>query len=303
MISETLKEQTHKLDLFYKGVTFQETSNGTKYWEIKARSSSVNNSTGVATLEETNGTFFSSGVPTLKFKAPSALWYINKKEIILTRPLGYDAKSEEKGVSFFKNINNSGPSYFELPTRYNGKGKGFCFKAENLTWNISSQKIVCENGLWIKKGEISGMAESLQADVSLEKIQIKGHPKVFISDTIPSQLEANEFEIDNPKNSLTAKNGVVLTANQIIVKTDTAVYNQENGMVDLAGNVNATISNSARYDVNKQLMFLAGNPKLTKGDSSLSGTEIIIDAKTRNFSVKGKSKIIIPEKELTRESL
>lgn len=308
-ISQTLKEQTQKLDLLYKGVTFQEVSNGIKYWEMKARTSSVNNSTGIATLEETNGTFFSNGKPTLKFKAPNAIWKMAEKEIILIKPIGYDAKTEEKGFSIFDNSQEKALSYFELPSRYEGKGKGFFFKAENLSWSLKDQEIVCENGLWIKKGEISGLAETLKADVSLEKIKILGHPKVFISDTVPSQLDANEFDIDNPKNTLTAKDDVVLTTNQIIVKTKTAIYDQGDNTIKLMGNVSAkykqftATADFAAYNLKTQTIILSGNPGLQKGSSSLTGDSVIINTRTKNFSVIGKSKIIVPEKELTQESI
>lgn len=307
-ISQTLEEQKGRLDLFYKGVTFQETSNGVKYWEIKAKTSSVNNDLGIATLESTEGTFFSRGKPTLKFIAPKAVWQINKKEIFLYKPTGFDANADKKHIASIY-TNHKAPSYFELPARYAGNGRGFFFKAENLSWSIKDKKIVCDNGIWLKKGEISGLAKILQADVGLEKVMISGDPKVYLTNDVIALLEAKKFEIDNPTNRLTAKDNVKLTANNIVVKTKIATYEQETNLVKLSGGVSALYKNYkswskiASYDIKKQLMTLSDKAVLKRGSSILSGNSVIINIKSKTFSVKGKSKIVVPEKELTREAI
>ncbi len=234
---------------------------------------------------------------------------MTKKEIHLINPIGYDAKADEKKLSLIFPENRKGKSYFEFPSRYKGNGEGFFFTAQNLSWNLADQQVVCNDGIWLKKGAISGFSQKLQADVALEKVKISGHPKIQVSDTIPTVLEAVDFEVDNPKNILTARNDVVLTANQIKIETKTATYEQSRDLIKLGDRVSASyrqfkaLSDFAVYNLKSQMISLTGKPKLLRGSSMLVGDEVSVNIKKKSFSVKGQSKITIPEKELTEESL
>lgn len=309
LINATLKEQKKRSDLFYKGVTFQETEKGVKYWEIKAKTSSINNSTKIASLEGTNGTFFQKGKPVLTFIAPSAIWQMDKKQIDIYRAVGYDANSDKASIDSIIKKSKDMPTYFELPAKYKGKGRGFFFKAENLSWDINDKNLFCKNGLWLQKGNISGMAKTLTGDVALEKVIISGNPIMYISNGYPAQLQAEQFAVDSKKNELSAKNGVTLTANKIILKTERAVFDQDKNIIHLSGGVTAVhknykaLSQNAEYAIIQEKIILTKKAKLIRGKVELTGDKVAINVKTRSFSISGKSRIVIPEDEITKESL
>lgn len=305
-LKETMKSQKNRLDLFYKGVTFQETQDSIKYWEIKAKTSSVNRSTNVASLEGTGGTFFQKGKPVLKFIAPSAIWQMDRQEIRLSKPVGYDAKAPRSAIEKFLSIKQKSPSYFELPADYNGAGKDFFFRAENLLWDMRDKELVCDNGLWIKKGNMSGMAKMLKGDVALEKVRLTGNPRIYITDTYLAVITAEIFEIDSRKDLLKALNGVTMSANEIRVTTRSATYEQDTKLLHLLGNVTATYKNfkaSADYGVynlKTQKIKLINHARLVRGKSVLTGNEATIDVKSRAFSIKGKSRIVVPHEEMEK---
>ena len=60
-IQRTLQEQEKRADLSFKDVTFEEVEGTVKYWQLQAKTALVNKSTGVATLQNSNGTFFKNG--------------------------------------------------------------------------------------------------------------------------------------------------------------------------------------------------------------------------------------------------
>lgn len=309
LIDSTLKEQKNRSDLFYKGVTFQEVENGVKFWEIKAKTSSINNSTKIASLEGTNGTFFQKGKPVLTFIAPSALWQMDKKQIDIYRAIGYDANSDKASIDSIINKSKDMPTYFELPAKYKGKGRGFFFKAENLSWDINDKNLFCKNGLWLQKGNISGMAKTLKGDVALEKVIISGNPIMYISNGYPAQLQAEQFLVDSKKNELSAKNGVTLTANKIVLKTAQAVFDQDKNIIHLSGGVTATYKNyrttsqNAEYNVYQEKITLKTKAKLIRGKVELTGDKVAVNVKNRSFSISGKSKIVVPDEEMTKEAL
>ncbi len=93
-ISETLKKDKQKADVVFKDATFSEVYDGVKYWELIAKTAVINQSLGMANLSVVDGLFFDKGHPTIKFLAPSAIWQINKNDILLNDPIGYDVKFE-----------------------------------------------------------------------------------------------------------------------------------------------------------------------------------------------------------------
>ncbi len=87
-ISKTLKDQKQRADLFLKGVTFSETAEGLKYWEIKALTSKMNNDTGIADLIDVTGTFYRKDKPALNFVSPKVVWDMKNKTILFTFSYG-----------------------------------------------------------------------------------------------------------------------------------------------------------------------------------------------------------------------
>lgn len=305
-ISTVIKEQKDRFDLYYKGITLQEISNGVKYWEIKAAQSLINKSTNIASLENTEGTFFKDKNPVLKFKAPKAIWKIHKKEIILYKPIGYDANAEKNNLLAF--FSKPTPNYFQFPS-YSSKTKGFFFQSEKLKWDLKTKAINCEDGLWIQKGQISGIAQNLKADVAMENVIISGNPRIYLSNENPTMLEASGFLIDNIHDTIHALKGVTITSSGSQIKALNAVYNDFKKNIQIKGNVIATYkdfiakSDEANYNLTTRKIELVKKSTLLKGKSVLAGEKIIIDLQTKNVSVIGKSKVIIPDEELTIESL
>ena len=305
MIQSTLDEQKGKLDLFYKGVAFQETINGIKYWEIKAKTSSINKTTGIASLEETEGTFFRDKKPTLMFVAPYAVWKMNEREITLINPIGYDSKS--KNSSVIASLQNKNGNYFQFPSSNDKKDKGFIFKAQKLVWSIKNKAIVCDKGLWIKKGEISGHAQRLKGDTSMEKIEISGNPVINIVNSNISTIEADKFLMDRNKDLIIASGKGTFKIDEIKGSTGKAIYNQKEKNLYLIDNViikykdfKAT-SNQAKYNIFDQKIVLVDNSKLTRELSEVTGDSIEIDIKSKKVAILGKSRAIIPDKGLDKK--
>jgi len=306
-VSEVLRTQKEKLDLFFQGVTFQENSNGVKYWELTAKTSSMNRDTGVADLKESRGTFFDNGKPALKFIAPRAIWDMNKQEIELFDPLGYDVKSQGNINRFLRAYKQkNGPSVFQLPTLFKKRGEGYLFKAQNLTWKLSTKKILCKEGIWLTKGEVTGIARELSADVALEKVILSGSPKIFISNHGLATIEAERFEVDSLHDIITAKDGVILTTDDIQLKANEAKYLQKYHLLQLKGGIvieykkALATASLANYHMDRQLIELTENTRLTRGESVLQGEKVLISLTDKQFRVVGKTKTIIPEKELLK---
>lgn len=274
-ITRTLEQQRERLDLFFQGVTFQESSNGVKYWEIQARSSSLNNTTGLATLEEATGYFYESGRPALKFISPRAYWQMKQKEIYLENPLGYDVKSEGHIREFLSEIKDKDVSVFSLPARYRTSGEGTLFKAKKLSWKMINKKLLCEGGIWLNKGEITGTGDTLQADVGLKKVLLYGHPRIVIMNEYPTQIVADEFEVDTPSDTVLARRRVEMQSGQIKVTADKAVYDQR-----------------------AQTVTLTENTRIYRRGSWLSGNTIVFSVKDKTFKVQGKTRVVIPEEEI-----
>jgi lipopolysaccharide transport protein LptA len=306
-ITKTLEGQKERLDLLFQGVTFQESSGGVKYWEIKAKSSAINNTTGLATLEEAVGYFFESGRPTLKFLSPRAFWQMNKKEIYLENPLGYDVKSESKLKQFLSEIKDQEVSVFSLPARYKNPGEGILFKAKRLSWKLANKKMLCEGGIWLNKGEITGTGDTLQADVGLKKVLLYGNPRVIISNENPTLIVAERFEVDTPSDTLQAGGGVKIESDQIKITAERLVYHQKDDDLELQNKVVITYgdtraeSKRAHYDLKRQLITLTEATRFVRRGSRLSGNTIVVSVKDKTFKVLGKTKVVIPEAEIKEE--
>jgi lipopolysaccharide transport protein LptA len=303
IIKKTLEEQKQRLDLYFRGVTFQEIVGGIKYWEIKAKTSSLNKDTGIATLKDTYGTFFENGMPTLKFLSPLAVWNMNKKEIQLKDVIGFDAKSEDKVSRFLSEAKKVDITTFTLPARYQKRGEGYFFKAKKLSWRLADQKISCGGGIWLTKGEISGLGRELQADVGLQKVLLKGNPKVVLVNRDIITIEAQAFTVDSPTDTLSADGGVTLTSDHIKIKTQKINYRQRDNQIEIIKSVHITYrdilatADQALYDITKQVITLSQNTRLKRQDSIMTGDKITVSLKDKTFKISGKTKAVISEEE------
>lgn len=305
-IYRTLKEQENRADLAFKKVTFEESTAGEKFWRLEAESAVVNKSTGIATLKETLGVFYKSGKPVLKFRSPAALWDMQKKEIYLDKPLGYDINSERQIAELLKTLRSEPASIFTLPAVYK-KGLGYWFQAKNLSWKLSDQELLCTGGIILSKGEITGYADRLTGDVEFKKVLLDGSPRVVIAPPqgSPVTIEAEQFEINSAEDLLIARGNPVVTWRDSKVSSQTAGYYQAEKKIKLAGNVTVSYEdisawgNSADYLTGKQFIVLSGEARAEQADSRLSSDKVMVSLKDRKISLLGKSKVVIPADEVT----
>ncbi|MDI6730969.1 MAG: LptA/OstA family protein [Candidatus Margulisbacteria bacterium] len=244
-IHKTLKEQEKKADVIFKEVKFQEISSGKKYWDLLAQSAMLNKSTQIAALKSAKGTFYKNGKAVLLFRSPAALWDMKKKEIWLDKPLG--------------------------------KGAGFWFNANNLSWKFADQKLLCRGEIILNKGEVTAFCDKLESDVALEKAALQGNPRIIVAVN-------GRAPISNAK----------ITCEKIL-------YRQQDELIDLFGSVKISYQditasgNSARYLTQGKIIILEGQAHAVQGGSRLSGDKVKVDLKENKISVIGKGKISVSE--------
>lgn len=301
-INQLISQQQEKQDVYFQGVTFQEVAGGKKYWEIKARTSSIDQDTQIATLETALGTFYEKNQPTLNFITPRAIWNMEKKEITLFDPVGFDVSmaSEIKDLLSME----KSPFFLKLPENYQGRGRGYFFRAKSLSWKMSDQRIICPHGIWLFKGNVSGYGERLTADVAMENVILSGHPRITVKNSPSAIIEAREFTANNPQNTISAKAGVNLTSGAIRVYADEAKYFQSRGIIELYHNIKMKYNDMraqgqfATYDIVQGTITLSGSARLIRGNSVVEGEKVVASLKDKKFKVEGKTRIVIPEKEI-----
>lgn len=301
-IQKTLKEQEKRADLTFKDVSFEEIVSGVKYWKLTAKVAMVNKSTDIATLRNSKGTFYKKGKAVLRFISPAALWDMRKKEIFMDKPLGYDIKLENKIASLLKKIKKSNQSIFTLPGLYE-KGPGYWFKAKNCSWKFADQKLLCTGGIIINKGEVTGYSESLQADVALENIFLKGDPRVVIKpkNSSPITIEADVFEVISVEDTIIAYgNPKILWGDAEIVSTNIK-YLQREKLLELSGWVQVKYNDirawgkSAKYYAEKQKIVLEGDAGAVQADNRFSGKKIQVSFKDQKISILGRGKAVFSD--------
>jgi lipopolysaccharide export system protein LptA len=304
-IYQTLKEQEKRADLSFKDVTFEEVVAGVKYWQLKAQTAMVNKSTGIATLKDSKGSFYKEGKPVLLFRSPAALWDMNKKEIILDKPLGYDVNLERQISSLIKTLKSRRLSVFNLPKLYK-QGLGYWFQAKNLSWKLADQKLLCTGGIMLNKGEVTGYSERLEGDVALENIVLEGKPRIVVTPakTTPITLEADIFEIASVENTISARGRPRIFWEEAIVTAERLKYLQADQVLKLTGNVRVfykdirAFGNAADYLTEESRIILEGDARAFQGENKLRGEKVMVSLKDKKISVVGRGKVIITEEEL-----
>jgi len=305
-IYKTIKEQENRADLTFNKVTFEESTGGVKFWQLQAETAVVNKSTGIATLQITQGLFFKNGKPVMKFRSPAALWDMSKKEIYLDKPLGYDVNSEKQIEALLKTAGAQPASVFNLPKAYQ-KGIGYWFQAKNLSWKVADQQLVCTGGIVLNKGELTGYAEKLTGDVEFKKVLLDGSPRVVLAEVQGGlvTIEANQFELDSARDLLTAHGSPVITWRDAKISSLLASYHQPENIIKLNGDVKVSYQDitawgsSADYPTGKGLIILSGEARAKQADSRLSSDKVMVSLKDRKISLLGKSRVVIPEDKVT----
>jgi lipopolysaccharide transport protein LptA len=301
-ITRTFREQEKKADLSFKEVTFEEIVNGVKYWQLSAQTAKVNKSTSISTLKDSKGIFYKNGKAVLRFISPAALWDMKKREIHLDQPIGYDVSLERRISALIKTIKKSRYSVFNLPKMYN-KGMGYWFKARNLSWKFSDQKMTCSGGIVLNKGEITGYADRLDGDVAMERIILQGDPKIVVNldQKAPITVEAEMFEVISAKDIILAEGNPVILWKDAKIYSDNIKYLQKDKKLELSGTVNVQYrdidawGNTAEYFSEEDKIILKGNARARQADNKLSGEKVMVSLRDQKISVMGRGKAIITE--------
>jgi lipopolysaccharide transport protein LptA len=306
-ISETLKTDKQKADVIFKDATLSEVYDGIKYWELIAKNAVINQSIGVADLSVVDGLFFDKGRPTIKFLAPSAIWQMQKNEILLNDPIGYDVKFEKfikEALSKTKDLSKL-RSVFHLPEKAGEKFEGFWFSAKNLNWKLSTKKLICTGAISLTKGDAVIDSEKLDADVGLQKVLLTGHPSGNIfNDSRKIKITADRFMVDSYQDEITADQNVVIIRNGSKIAATKAVYDQKQGIFNLYGDVFLTdgqitaYSKNATYDTKSNKIVLTEGAKAKRASNEVYGDKISILLGQNKILIEGRTKAKIKEKEI-----
>src|SRR3989339_32448 len=119
------------------------------------------------------------------------------------------------------------------------KGLGYWFKAKNLRWRLSDQKLFCQGGIMLNKGDAAAYAETLSGDVEFKKMELSGSPRIVIgpAGSIPVTLEAESFEITGRQDIFTASGNPRIKWQDATVTAKTAQYYQQKKKLKLSGEV------------------------------------------------------------------
>ena len=306
-ISEKLNKEKEKADVVFKDATLAEVYDGIKYWELIAKNALINKSIGKADLFIVDGLFFDKGNPTIKFLAPSAIWKINKNEIFLSNPIGYDIKYEKTIKDELAKVKDIAKlrSVFHLPTRIGEKYEGYWFSAKNLNWKLSTKRLICSGAISLTKGNIVINAEKLEADVGMENVLLTGNPSGEIfTDSKKVNIVADTFFVDSYRDVITADQNVVITRNGTKINTTKAVYDQKQALAELFGDVLLTdgkikaYSKNASYDTNNNKITLIEKAKAIRDGNAVFGDKITVLLGQNKVIIQGRTKATIKEKEL-----
>lgn len=306
-ISEQLKHDRSKADVIFKVATLAEIYDGIKYWELVAKTSVVNKSTGLAKMSDVDGIFYDNGRPTMKFIAPSATWYINKNEISLVTPIGYDIKSEGIIKAELEKVKDRSQIYsiFHLPEFKLKSTEGYWFQAKNLNWKLATKKLLCSGAISLTKGNAVINAELLEADVRLDKVKLTGNPTGEISTNGGNiMLTADEFLIDSATDIIIADKNVTISKDKARIKAGRATFNQRAGTITLRDGVNikedqlAASSRTAVYDLDNSKVLLSSEAKAKRSGNEVSGDRMTIYLGRNKIVVEGNTRTKVKEAEI-----
>ncbi|MFC1767148.1 LptA/OstA family protein [Candidatus Margulisiibacteriota bacterium] len=312
IISRKLANEGGKSDIAFKTVTFSEVADGIKYWELNAISSTINKTTNTAYLTSVDGLFFKDGKPTLKFFAPRAVWKLNKQEIRLIEPFGYDIKSEKEFQKELKRIGSIKKliSFFSLPSEKPlSKSKGYWFKAKSLDWKLSTKKLYCEGDIVLTKGDITIRSNKLEADAGLERVLLTDKPSaVVISEKDRSKLnaKAESFLVDSNTDNIYAYNDVTIKSRSATLRSLNAVYDQKDKKISMLKGVHLDTRNiqawsdHATYSLSDHIAELSGGARAVRDKSELQGEKIIVLTEEGRLFIIGRSKAKISESEIEK---
>ena len=307
-IFKEILEQKDQADIVFKDATLAEIYDGIKYWELISKSSAINKSFGRADMNDVDGLFFDNGKPTIKFLAPSAIWYMKKNEISLNEPIGYDVKYDKTIRAELAKVKDIQHIYsvFHLPDKNTGKAyKGYWFQAKKLNWRLATKKLICSGNILLTKDNVVINAGKLEADVGMEKVMLTERPSAEIaSNGDKIMITAKEIYVDSFSDIIMAKDKVTLTKGTATISTSKLLYDQKNDFVEMTGNVYVSdkyitaFSNVASYDIKNNKVSLVGKAKAKRENNEIFGDKMTIFLGQNKIIVEGKTKATIKETEV-----
>ena len=147
-----VEERGKESDLQFKEVTVSEMVEGTKYWELTARTAKINKFYQITKLDEVTGNFFDQEKPVLYFQSPTALWEMKKKRVIL---------KDLKGITL-------------------ASGNKTTLTSNQVIWSLASKKIQARHNVRVRAGSMTLYGQTLTGDVSLKEIKLTGKPRAIL---------------------------------------------------------------------------------------------------------------------------
>lgn len=272
-ISRELERQSSKLDLFMKGVVFSEIVEGTKFWEIKARTSQINKDTGKALLRDIDGMFFSNGDPSLRFTAPSVVWDMKSRQIKIDSPRGFD-------------------------DNYN-------FTVPDLTWSLSRDSFWTEGPVIFVSGQGTIKGRGLSGSPGKAGVTIKGRPVAsFSKGKSVLRLQADVFSLDGVKGNLKASGGCLASMEALSVTAKEMEYFKARSEVVVRGNVKVSYldinasADTAVFAAGGSAVTLSGNASAERLGSRMSAGRLKIDMKNNRIIMEERPEVFVKEEDL-----
>lgn len=271
-ISQKLEEQKQRSDFQMKGVVFSEISNGIKYWEIKAITSQINRTTGVASLNDIKGYFYNRGKKSVDFIAPRVFWDMANKRIKIEAPVGYD--------------------------------RNYKFETAELNWALDTKTLSTETEIRLESGKLSITARGMNADAGLEKMVLRGGPKAVVRQSQGDlKIEAEEFELNGSSGSFSANGDASVSSAGMTMSCRKIVYDKDRNILRAYGNVTmvfkdiSAVAGIAEYFVGSGTVIMSGSARAARGGSELQGEKLKIDLKNNKMSLEGRSRVVVDEEE------
>lgn len=273
-ISNKLESQKQRSDLSMKEAVFSEIAGGVKFWEIRAESSHINNSTQKAELDRIHGIFFKDGKPSLNIIAPKVFWDMKKKSIEVFSPLGYEGISR--------------------------------FETASLVWSLDDKKIYAKDRLSFERDNVAISAGSMSSDTEMEKMVLEKEPVAVMKNKgVPDiEVRASSFEVNAKSGKIYARGSARISRGELSVKSDELVFEQKTNTILASGNPAINYkdirarSASALYNINKEKVSLKGSVLLRRKDSELKGESVTVDLRDESISIKGRKSTVLIEEEL-----
>ncbi len=230
-ISNKLESQKQRSDLSMKEAVFSEIAGGVKFWEIRAESSHINNSTQKAELDRIHGIFFKDGKPSLNIIAPKVFWDMKKKSIEVFSPLGYE------GISRFETASDTEMEKMVLEKEPVAvmKNKGVPdieVRASSFEVNAKSGKIYARGSARISRGELSVKSDELVFEQKTNTILASGNPAINYKD-IRARSASALYNINKEKVSL--KGSVLLRRKDSELKGESVTVDLRDESISIKG--------------------------------------------------------------------